>query len=685
MVRNMKQLAHRLGRAWIWVLLVTAQVLWLFYWNRWILDIKFDRNALTDLYDHSQWVVPMSPRIMADAELYQLAGDLLLRTGEMFRINPETPPVGKYLYGLAIQTTQRPYLASIGLFLTALLLTGILAFLISPRGMRRQVVAITTSLLLANQLFSSQLSQTMLDIPQLIGLLLYILGLIAYKKTTKMATILLAGVGLGIFAGSKIGILAPILPIGGVFFLSWRRWKQWLLIFASAGVFYLALYVPFFWQGNTLLDWFGAQKWMVTFYRSSGVAPHYLNLPATLLTGSHWGWWNEHWSAVQEWSTLWPLMFGAFLLHWKRWKNLDNTWQGILVIGSLLLASFVIFPFWPRYLILVLPFAAIFLARFIQPLPLTHQLTAGMGLLLLTITSQLSSPTSLAAHLADRWSAKAYPEMYQLLDDQSRQELTLGEFITLVANAEHGLQSKKITAYAQLEANNLWPTKQQGTLYLVRETPIGLFTHSQALDLIRERGRWRIRWNPQLIAPNFEPGSSFMLMREEETIGSVKTEDDIEIIRSGTQEILFVDPEEIENNEEDINALATLTGMLGTDLRHAIFVTSYRAPWVRLGPLVADLQPEEIQAAKQKKGYFWSEEVAPFILEDLQGVPYSLWMRKFLSEHPEIQPVASGVIILNLPNGNTQVLKETPGKAGQDILLPYTYDELKEAIRKEMQ
>jgi hypothetical protein len=60
-----------------------------------------DVAHLTDLYHHSQWSVPLSTRTISDDQLYLVAGAELAQGAQPFAINPEVPPLGKYLYALA--------------------------------------------------------------------------------------------------------------------------------------------------------------------------------------------------------------------------------------------------------------------------------------------------------------------------------------------------------------------------------------------------------------------------------------------------------------------------------------------------------------------------------------------------------------------------------------------------------
>ena len=75
---------------------------------RFVFTQGYDLNYLEDFYNNSQWVVPQSPRIMGDGELYSYAAGTLLQGDDPFRVNPETPPLGKYIYSLSILIFSNP-------------------------------------------------------------------------------------------------------------------------------------------------------------------------------------------------------------------------------------------------------------------------------------------------------------------------------------------------------------------------------------------------------------------------------------------------------------------------------------------------------------------------------------------------------------------------------------------------
>src|SRR3989304_4035259 len=73
---------------------------------------------------------------------------------------------------------------------------------------------------------------------------------------------ILAGAALGCLSETKLPLLSPVLMYLGTVILL-RREKQRLvkisLFLASASLFYLIPYIPYFFSGHTLIEWLRVQ------------------------------------------------------------------------------------------------------------------------------------------------------------------------------------------------------------------------------------------------------------------------------------------------------------------------------------------------------------------------------------------------------------------------------------------
>src|SRR5258708_5324811 len=353
-------------------LILFAISLWAY---RWIFSYRFDYTYFKDWYDHSQWSIPLSPRIMGDAELYQLSGYSLLKGDNPFHINPETPPLGKYAYGAAILWFNNPYYASLVFYVISVFLFWWFSHLVLRS---KSFVWLAVFFYATSPLFFSQIGQVGLDLPQLCFLLLHLIFFFLCvgseeKKPSPVSWFFLAisGLGLGAFTVTKIGFFVPVILLVD----AWLLWKKKrvaqlipLIVFMS--VTYFASYTPYFFQHHSFIEWLKAQKWMIHFYTSAHVHFIPLMIFVTLLSGVWIGWWNNI-EYVKEWTLLWPvalIIFFYYLFHKHFWRETHRTWQWQYVLFFLFgfIVTNNVIPFWNPYLILFLPFLILLLVDFLS-------------------------------------------------------------------------------------------------------------------------------------------------------------------------------------------------------------------------------------------------------------------------------------------------------------------------------
>lgn len=349
----------------------------------------YDATYMRDRFDHSQWRIPQSSTPISDETLYQVAGHDLLTGGQFFDVNPEVPPLGKYLIGLSILIFNNPQVISIPLFILAVYL-----FYLNTRILlkRKIFVQIATILFLLEPLIFSQISLSMLDLPLLICLLAHswaVMKLIELKKhqlipmTLRNTRVLLpyltiAGVSLGAFIAIKIGFFAaPILLADALIFLYIRRPAYLLPILLLIPLTYLAVFTPYFLQGNSFDDFLTAQKWTVHFYLDSKAEPIRGMVFITMLAGFIKGWHEgAQWVRVPEWNILWPIYALAILamlyklakIYKKIFQRKAEKCQPILYLMTLtilLILACAVVPFFTRYLVLVLPYCIMILTMLV--------------------------------------------------------------------------------------------------------------------------------------------------------------------------------------------------------------------------------------------------------------------------------------------------------------------------------
>src|SRR3989344_7531433 len=95
------------------LVIFTVQFFQVIYFNRNTFIKKYDTAYWKDRYEHSQWQLPLSKRIIGDDGLYAYAGYKLISGSDPAVISPEVPPVAKYLFGVSILLFNNPAYASI--------------------------------------------------------------------------------------------------------------------------------------------------------------------------------------------------------------------------------------------------------------------------------------------------------------------------------------------------------------------------------------------------------------------------------------------------------------------------------------------------------------------------------------------------------------------------------------------
>ena len=76
---------HSLKLLVIFLFIVTVLLV---YSYRWVFNQPFNYHYYKHFYDHSQWMIPSSPRIMGDGELYQYTASELINGAHPFEYNP---------------------------------------------------------------------------------------------------------------------------------------------------------------------------------------------------------------------------------------------------------------------------------------------------------------------------------------------------------------------------------------------------------------------------------------------------------------------------------------------------------------------------------------------------------------------------------------------------------------------
>lgn len=275
-------------------------------------------------------------------------------------INPEMPPLGKYLMGISILLFKRIEVGSLifGIF------SLILVFLIGKIVLKSTILAlIPIAILSFEPLFVGQLDNALLDIYHLFFVLLAFYLFLLSQKNKKFfifASLALGGVmAVKFYSTGIIIILSWMIYL--IFTRNYRGLINLIVSLPLAILVLMASYFKIFLEGEGLRRFFGIQKWMWDFH-SQG---KFLVPPGSvwkLIFLKQWvTWWADRRPLpAPDWQITWPittiisLTMGALvLLKKKRWLSEANILL-VWVIICLFSLSFGII--YPRYLLPLLPF-----------------------------------------------------------------------------------------------------------------------------------------------------------------------------------------------------------------------------------------------------------------------------------------------------------------------------------------
>lgn len=291
---------------------------------------------------------------VSDSFLYSYVGYKYVTGTNPSLLNPEHPPLAKYLIGYSIMIFGNEHILGIGMAFVTLLLVGIISYQISGSLLYAGLAFFLTSIF---SLFTDQITHgPQLELYQLFFFLLVVHMLLMWKKRKKLLFCIIAGIFFGMLLSIKT--LLPFLLLFSVWLTIslGKRWKELFIIFFFGAISFCFTYFPFFEQGGTIKSFLGLQKYIITFYGNSHIplfefVGNYLRL---IFTGS-WKFWDTARSVsfYSEWNILWPLIFIAGLSRIKdKWIKYPNS--HFLILFFVLYNIFVfIIPIFPRYLLLL--------------------------------------------------------------------------------------------------------------------------------------------------------------------------------------------------------------------------------------------------------------------------------------------------------------------------------------------
>lgn len=642
-----------------------------------------DHKYVRDVFDHSQWQLPISTRSIGDEMLYQVAGYDLLTKWDYFNINPEVPPVGKYLYGASILLFNNTFIISLLLFFFSIFVF----YHISKNILKtKEYVYIATLLFASDLLVLSQMGQTMLDLPQLVFFILHIFAILKLCASMKLYKSIfyatLAGISLGLFAGTKIAFFAVIIvAINAVLLYKSKRFTYLFLIIPIAGITYVTSYLPFFLSGNSLLDFARAQKWMLHFYLSSKANPVYGIVFPAFIFGWIKGWSNTHWDRVHEWSILWPVYFGAFMLvlreiYRKKFKvDTSTLYISALIIG--LLAGFSIVPFFARYFLLVIPLFIMLAVPTIMQLEFKkiskkYFFTGILSLFLIQYIFFLNpGPKPVVEGMQETFKKGIYQDFYGNIDLETQKSISRQEFWRNLQTFERnlGVSKREVTIAPPTFTVPLQKTAT-ANMTVLYTTKLGLIKHSTPITLINERNRWKVQWDPEIMLKGYTMQTEIVPEYQTGTYGSLSLSNGVLLSQEGQWPFFSILPQKVESTERDMQLqLAKLTGINQSDLE-VLYKANNQPDWpAEIGFLKHELDPTSITNTQFPPAVTIEQRSTRIYSRSVFKNNYFEKVKILESRYADkLNPILGGKITMIDEKGNKKVVISQQKKDGVDVI-----------------
>lgn len=569
---------------------------------RWIFKVDFDPVYFKHFYDHSQWAIADSPRIMGDGELYQYAGYSLLTGADPFTINPEVPPIGKYMYALAIKTFDNAYSFNVPLYVLGVVLFW---FWVKKMSLNASDGYVATLLFATSPLVFAQIGDTGLD-------LLYVVTLLGFWLALSSNRLLLAGLILGVFISIKFGLFSLALGSMTIVYLGWKNWKKYIPLFAISGMVYIASYALFFMQGNSIWEWLTTQKWIVHFYASSEARKDPLVFLATIFAGAFK--WDNVWETVGEWTVVWT--FGAIALAHLLKRKKSHFPVELTAYAKTLTVIFLFVPFAVRYVLLILPILILALVLVMRGMKKSIM----YGIIVIALSQSVIyvslSPNRAVERMNELLSTSRFNDLYSQLKIQG---VTRTELASSIHNFIHEVEADKVAFSVHLETDKLFSETQKIRWVSNYETPLGPVMFQKNGYIHNIRGQWLLDWDMEFIAPYFSPLKKVVLYKENQVGGKLITKDEKVLSKGVYLPHISLLPEKIQDESSLLTSVKILTGVDQLKSRTMIHVDYPSNLYKRIGYVKPAYDPALLSYVATQAGVLVSIENNPQTREYAAG------------------------------------------------------------------
>jgi len=330
---------------------------------------SYEISSYRQVYEGSQYTGGAG--LIPDQTVFAYAGGAYIQGVNPLKVNPEMPPLGKYLLGLSILAFGNTN----HLILLCAVFTLVMLYILGFMLLNNSVASLIVVLLFASEkLFLDQLIiSPLLDIIQLPFIFLsfyFFLRAVGQKKDVYFVA---AGLALGFVASIKVMITAILIGASWVLYSvirkQYKNLVKLVLITAPASFSVLVIsYIRILIDNNSFWYFLLVQKWVFLYQQSK------IQFPFSgwrLLMFNQWqAWWGDY-SILHavDWNICWPIVtvvsFGYIIykiLRKENWSNIEGIIASWILTYSILISFGTIST---RYLLPFLPFLYLFSMKFL--------------------------------------------------------------------------------------------------------------------------------------------------------------------------------------------------------------------------------------------------------------------------------------------------------------------------------
>ena len=615
-------------------LIIFLQFTQLGYFKRSVFLQNYDANYWKDRFEHSQWTLPLSQRIIGDDGIYSYAGYRLIKGDSIEATNANKPPVGIYLIGLSILFFQNPVFSELIIGIG----TVIFFYLLALELLKDKKLALMTATLFTLEPFIfSNFTITLLDLPQLFFLLINLVFLLYAAKNKKFSSllILISGLSLGFFTETKPPLLLPIIIVlESIYLYKQKYFWQFFPMAIGFAVGILIPYFRYFQLGHNLIDYIKLHKYMASIYYSGHNQLFPLSIWQSLFLGYFPDVVSGKLTRIENWWPLLPVVAIAGMAQtvktlFQRKSTLFL--KGLAIFFLIVLVIYTLVPSYSRYLILVIPFLYIFAAQVFKKYAAKPIF---LGTFIIIAIAGLFYSSYLLIPVPDNiLQGFKYNFSHQYFQDIYREDITAPSRVSYSQEQFREIAQKTLidasivdVNFKELSRSIPYLGKAGQVKYLVTYTTrdLGKFSEEKTVLLTNEKGQWKVNWNWNLLLNSFKPGDKLVLNTLNGKRGTIYDNNEKVLVQDSNSLLIKINPEKIDTKREMkmLILLSTLTAQEKIHLQNAYLENPLPNTYV-------DVATPFIQLTNKQQAE----------LESYPGIELIAYNSRLYSQMPKVLPV----------------------------------------------